>query len=302
MQSEAGLLCQRACSKINLFLKVTGKRADGYHTLESLFLPLAEPADDIAIDLEALPGAITVACSDVFLPGGMSNIAGKAADIWSKRSGVMPHWDINIVKNIPVAAGMGGGSSDGATVMKMLNTHANNPLNDAELAEAALTLGADVPFFLDPAPAIMTGIGETACKLDFELPDLNILLLAGNFPVSAAEGYRLMGQEKISPMDSTLRSDILQSLRSGDLEKFSRLIFNDLQDGVFNKFPCLKIIAQKVMRTDALCCLMTGSGPTLFAIYADSRQRSAAMEELRAALPEVRLIAAAGFNSSTAAL
>ena len=162
------LLCTSAPGKINLYLKVTGRRENGYHELESLFLPLTSPADDIAIDCDMLPGAITVGTSDMMIPGGLKNIAGKAADLWAKKTGTVPHWDINIAKNIPVAAGMGGGSSDAAAVLKLLNDHAGKPLNDTELRSAALELGADVPFFLDPRPAIMTGIGEKA-----EFPDID---------------------------------------------------------------------------------------------------------------------------------
>ena len=292
MQSDNTLLYCAAPSKINLFLKVTGKRANGYHELESLFLPLSEPADDIAIDTEAVPGTITVGTSDVMLPGGTGNIAGKAAELWSRRSCVMPHWDINIVKNIPVAAGMGGGSSDAATVLKMLNKSANEPLSAEELADAALELGADVPFFLKPRPAVMTGIGEKSSPLDFELPELNILLLAPLFPVSAAEGYRLLLPELIKPMDEKVRTELLSALKSGDLEKIAALLFNDLQAGVFNKYPILPILCEAMKNTGALTAMMTGSGPTLFGIYKDKESRSKAAKELQTAYPECKVIEA----------
>lgn len=280
-------------SKINLYLKITGKRSNGYHELESLFLPLAEPCDSIAIDPEALPGAITVGCSDIMIPGGNKNIAGKAAELWAKKAAAVMHWDINILKNIPVAAGMGGGSSDAAKVLTLLNSHYNNKLTDDELQEAALSLGADVPFFLDPVPAIMTGIGETASPLDFKIPELNILLISPGFPVSAAEGYKLMPPEKISVMNEDHRKELLNSLRSGDIEKFSSLIFNDLQDGVFNKYPILEVVSSAVKNSGALTVLMTGSGPTLFGIYPDKQTREKAAEELSAIYSEFRIIKAA---------
>jgi len=286
------LLYMSAPGKINLFLKVTGKRPDNYHTLESLFVPLSSPADDIAIDLAAAPGTITVGSSDIMLPGGMGNIAGRAAELWSKRACVMPHWDINIVKNIPVAAGMGGGSSDAAAVLKLLNDHAGKPLDDRSLAETALELGADVPFFLKPEPAMMSGIGEIAEDLDFVLPEMNLLLLAPQFPVSAAEGYRLMLPGTVSPLAPGLKTDLLNALRTADLEKISALIFNDLQPGVFNKYPILEILAQRMTQAGAMRVLMTGSGPTLFGIFADSKSRAQAQSELQAAYPEYRIIPA----------
>lgn len=286
------LLYMSAPGKINLFLKVTGKRPDNYHTLESLFVPLSSPADDIAIDLAAAPGTITVGSSDIMLLGGMGNIAGRAAELWSKRACVMPHWDINIVKNIPVAAGMGGGSSDAAAVLKLLNDHAGKPLDDRSLAETALELGADVPFFLKPEPAMMSGIGEIAEDLDFVLPEMNLLLLAPQFPVSAAEGYRLMLPGTVSPLAPGLKTDLLNALRTADLEKISALIFNDLQPGVFNKYPILEILAQRMTQAGAMRVLMTGSGPTLFGIFADSKSRAQAQSELQAAYPEYRIIPA----------
>ena len=292
MDQENTLLYAQACSKINLYLKVTGKRDNGYHELESLFLPLASPADDIAIDTEALPGAVTVGSSDIMLPGGMSNIAGRAAMLWAKKAAHVPHWDINIVKNIPVAAGMGGGSSDAATVLRLLNTANGSPLSREALAESALELGADVPFFLEPVPAVMTGLGEIASPLDFKLKNLHILLLAPGFPVSAAEGYKLMPPAQISPMDRDVRFGIMESLQSGDSEKLAALLFNDLQPGVFYKYPILKTLCSNMLATGALTAMMTGSGPTLFALYPDEKTLNAAQEELTALYPEFRLLKA----------
>ena len=286
---ESDLLCTATPAKINLYLKVTGKRPDGYHTIESLFLPVGNIADDIAIDCEALPGAITVGCSDIMLPGGTGNIAGKAAELWAKKAAFVPHWDINIVKNIPVAAGMGGGSSDAAAVLKLLNDHYGKPLSDNALAEAALELGADVPFFLDPAPAIMRGVGEIAEPLTFTPPDLHILVLSPQFPVTAAEGYKLMPPEKISPMDDDLRSNILKSLQENDPEKLGKLLFNDLQDGVFNKYPLLEVLADEIRSHGALSVMMTGSGPTLFALFADRKTMQSTGEALQQTYSEYKV-------------
>jgi len=281
-----------APSKINLFLKITGKRANGYHELESLFLPLKNPSDDISIDTDGMFGAITVGSSDITLPGGTSNIAGKAAELWSRKCEILPHWDINIVKNIPVAAGMGGGSSDAAMVLQLLNSNSIKPMDEKLLAETALQLGADVPFFLNARPAVMTGIGEIASELDFALPELNILLLAPLFPVSAAEGYRLLDKSQIGAMDDAVRQEIFSALRSGDLEKLAAHIFNDLQSGVFHKYPLLEMLAGSMERTGALKVLMTGSGPTLFAIYPDKQSRAAAAGELAGRFPDFKVIEA----------
>ena len=121
---------------------------------------------------------------------------------------------------------------------------------------------------------------------------MNLLLLAPQFPVSAAEGYRLMLPETVSPLAPGLKTDLLNALRTADLEKISALIFNDLQPGVFNKYPILEILAQRMTQAGAMRVLMTGSGPTLFGIFADSKSRAQAQSELQAAYPEYRIIPA----------
>ncbi len=287
---EDSLLYARAPGKLNLYLKITGRRADGYHTLESLFLPLADPGDDIAIDLDAAANAITVGCSDFTVPGGMNNLAGRAAQRWALKAAVAPGWDINIAKHIPVAAGMGGGSSDAATVMRMLNDHYGQPLAAGALAEAALALGADVPFFLAPQPAVMTGIGEIAAPLDFDIPELPLLLLAPEFPVSAAEAYRRLAPETIGVMDDARRATIFTALRAGDWPELGRALFNDLQAGVFAKYPLLALLAEEMRRRGALSVNMTGSGPTLFALFASAAAAREARTDLAARYPEFRVM------------
>ena len=286
------LLYLNTPGKINLYLKVTGKRPDNYHTIESIFLPLAEPSDDVAISTDALPGSILVACSDVLLPGGVSNIAGRAAELWAQKTGQVPHWDINISKNIPVAGGMGGGSSDAAAVLRLLNNNSEKSLDAQQLAELALKLGADVPFFLEPRPMLVRGIGEITEALPFEMPELFILRAAPQFPVSAAEGYRLTAPEKITPMSDVLRNEIFSALQNNDVEKLAGSIFNDLQDGVFHKYPILEIAAGKIRSSGALAVQMTGSGPTLFALYPDRQSMEKAQTQLEECLPNFRIIAA----------
>ena len=184
---------------------------------------------------------------------------------------------------------MGGGSSDAAAVLKLLNDNNDKPLSDKELAEAALELGADVPYFLDARPAIMTGIGEICRPLEFAVPDLHILLLSPKFPVSAAEGYRLMPSNKISAMSETLRNDILAALQNNDPEKLGKLIFNDLQEGVFTKYPILEMLAGEISSTGALSVLMTGSGPTLFALYSNRETLKQAQNALQSQHPEFKV-------------
>ena len=289
---ETTLLTADAPSKINLYLRVTGKREDGYHLLESLFLPLADPADHIAIDCDGAPGAVTLATSRLDVPGGKDNLGARAALRWAAKAGVLPSWDIQIVKNIPVAAGMGGGSSDAAAVMKLLNDQAGAPLTPEALAEAALALGADVPFFLDPRPAVMRGVGEIAEPLDFPLPEIPLLLVAPGFPVSAAEAYRKLDPARIAPVDEAWRAEFLNALRTGDWEKLGKLLRNDLAPGVYAKYPVLPLLEKELYASGALGVALTGSGPTLFALFATRAEVEEACRDWKSRYPEFQILAA----------
>ena len=284
------LLSADAPSKINLYLKITGRREDGYHLLESLFLPLASPADRIAIDREGVPGTVTLAASRLDVPGGKENLAARAALRWAEKSGVMPAWDIQIVKNIPVAAGMGGGSSDAGTVMRLLNDHYGKPLGPEELAEAALALGADVPFFLDPRPAVMRGIGELAEPLDFVVPDIPLLIVAPGFPVNTAEAYRKLDAQRVEPVDELWRKDFLDALRQSEWDKLGALFRNDLAPAVYAKYPILPLLEKELYASGALGAAMTGSGPTLFAVFADRKKLEAVCAEWRERYPEFQIL------------
>ncbi|MFA7231232.1 MAG: 4-(cytidine 5'-diphospho)-2-C-methyl-D-erythritol kinase, partial [Victivallaceae bacterium] len=131
-------------SKINLLLKVTGRRADGYHELNTLFVPLKTPSDTITLEF-SLDNGVSVDCSDESVPSGKDNICAQAANAYAEKTGISPGWKIHIDKHIPVAAGMGGGSSDAAAVLNLLNNHYRK-LSPSELAKLAVAIGADVPF------------------------------------------------------------------------------------------------------------------------------------------------------------
>ena len=289
---ESPLLTADAPSKINLYLRVTGRREDGYHLLESLFLPLSDPADHIAVDREGPPGAVTLATSRLDVPGGRDNLGAQAALRWAAKAGVLPAWDIQIVKNIPVAAGMGGGSSDAATVMKLLNDQAGSPLDRRALAEAALTVGADVPFFLDPRPAVMRGVGEIAEVLEFPLPEIPLLIVAPGFPVSAAEAYRKLDPARIAPVEDAWREAFLAALRAGDWAHLGKLLRNDLAPGIYEKYPILPLLEEELYASGALGVAMTGSGPTLFALFADRAAVEAAEADWKRRYPEFQIVVA----------
>ena len=156
-------------SKINLFLRVTGRRADGYHTVETLFLPLKSPSDELTIDFDAAPG-ITFDCGVPALAGS-TNLAYRAAELYAGESGIAPSWSIRLEKRIPVAAGLGGGSADAAAVLTLLERHCG-AFGAERLARLARRLGADVPFFLYRRPMVGRGVGDELTALEAPLPKL----------------------------------------------------------------------------------------------------------------------------------
>lgn len=253
-------------SKINLYLKVTAKRADGYHELKTLFLPLAEPSDEVALDFAA--GIFQLECDDPALPSGGSNLAGRAALLYAEESGIAPEWCVRIVKRIPVAAGMGGGSADAAAVLRILN-RLYHRFSAEELAQMALSLGADVPFFLEPLAGFATGVGENLEPFDFAMPDLPILIVNPRFPVSAKWAFTHLDPARIGADDGGRTERLASALRAGDLAGVAENLHNDLAFALYDKFPLLVSLRDDLCRNGALNAEITGSGPTLYAICPD---------------------------------
>src|SRR5215475_4097810 len=187
------LLAEYAPAKINLCLRITGKRADGYHELDSIFLPVAW-CDAVRIEVRPSNDArVTLRCDDPALADTASNLASRAADAFMRAYAVSAAVLIDLRKRIPRGAGLGGGSSDAGAVLRMMAAMCAKP-NDASLAELAVQLGADVPFFLDPRPARVRGIGEKIEPLPAML-NLHIVIAVPRIQVSTAQVFRALKPE-----------------------------------------------------------------------------------------------------------
>ena len=258
-------------SKINLYLKVLKRRPDRYHELETLFLPLDTPADRVVIDFDDRPG-IRVFSSIPGLPENLENLAGRAALAYSDMAGIPGCWTVRIEKEIPVAAGMGGGSSNAAAVLRLLNDH-YGALPEKSLAELALTLGADVPFFLHGRPAVATGVGEVFRYPDGNLTAPPLLVVNPRFPVSAKWAYTHLAPERIGADDSGRLERLLDALRHNDPAGVAANLHNDLAFALYEKFPLLAILRDFLCENGALNAEITGSGPSLFAVCATPEGR-----------------------------
>lgn len=249
----------QAPAKINYRLDVLGKRADGYHDLRMIMQQL-DLCDRIAINLSDKPG-IRINCNAAGVPNNEKNIAWKAANLLYQLTEQKVGIEIIIEKNIPVAAGLGGGSSDCAAVLCGVNQLLNLGLSKTELMQKAVTLGADVPFFLFAKTALAEGIGEQLSSLT-KIPTAWVLLVNPGLPVSTAWVY----QHFKMPSDR-----VLPDLATGfdSLDELVSILSNDLESVTIQKHPLISDIKKQLVDFGAAAAMMSGSGPTVFALFAD---------------------------------
>ena len=252
-------------AKINLFLKVAGRRDDGYHNLETVFLPLSNIFDTIKLKISGQEGIKITSLSEN-IPCDKSNLCYKAAEQYALKTRIAPNWEIDIAKRIPVTAGMGGGSSDAAAVLLLLQNFYDNPMKEKELISLAAKIGADVPFFLNPVPSAGYGIGDILSPIEFNC-DFYILICAPQFPVTAPWAYKNMVNPGICERLNI--DELISSLKSGDMNTVLKFVKNDLAPALYNKFPILSILRDDLISFGAKATEVTGSGPTVFCVCKD---------------------------------
>jgi len=260
----------KAPAKVNYLLDVIRRRSDGYHDLR-MVMQRVNLCDDITITLNKSPG-ITVRCGKIGVPDGPGNIAWKAARILLDLEGSDQGADISITKNIPVAAGLGGGSSDAASVLMGMNELLGLGLSDQKLMEIGVTLGADVPFFIFKQTALAEGIGEELSAMP-AMPKAWVLLVNPGVPVSTAWVYKnlkLTNRGELNRLPCSFET----------LEEVCAIFSNDLESVTIPEFPVIAEIKEAMLRHGALASMMSGSGPTVFGIYRDKVTAEKARTEL----------------------
>jgi len=248
-----------APAKINLSLHVLGKRADGYHDVAMLMVPLAF-GDDVTLRLREEPG-VNLSCSGVDLAPGEENIAVRAARRMFARCGYAGGLEMVIDKQIPVAAGLGGGSSDAAAVLCGLNRLLELGLGETDLMAEGVKLGADVPFFVRGVPAWATGIGEKLETVE-NLPLAWYVLVNPGFAVSTAWVYGNLGLT--TPGGTTKMPRF-----SGLIDEVVALLHNDLEPVTASRYAAIGELKAELSALGARGTLMSGSGPTVFGVFAD---------------------------------
>jgi 4-diphosphocytidyl-2-C-methyl-D-erythritol kinase len=269
------MTARRSPAKINLCLRVLGRRADGYHDILSLMQRI-DLCDEMTF--AASGGGIRVRCPGTDLPEDEGNIVTRAAAAFFARTGARPDIEIVIRKRIPVAAGLGGGSSNAATTLMTLNDLSGTPLSQPELMEMGARLGADVPFFLFGRTAWATGIGERLEEAP-PLPPCWLVLVNPGFEIPTRTVYQGLNL-------GLTKEPIHYSIpRFFTVEELVRGLANDLEGVSIRLHPVLDEIKTLLLGNGACGALMSGSGPTVFGIFADGQSAGDAATRLRRETP-----------------
>lgn len=261
-----------ANAKINLTLDVVGKRADGYHNV-SMIMQEISLCDTLEINLTD-DNTINIVCDKQIVDRNEDNLAYKAAKLFFEHSGKMGGCSIELHKKIPSMAGLGGGSSDAAAVLKALNTLWDNPLSNQKLKEIALTLGADVPFFIDGGTAIAEGIGEILTPISGIKPRW-LAVIKPDVSVSTGEAYK-----KIDSSDPT-HPDVKKAaecIRNGDMDSLYKVCGNVFETALGDAKETIDAVKSHFISAGAEFAMMSGSGSAVFGIFDDKNRAISAFE------------------------
>ncbi|HSW53679.1 MAG TPA: 4-(cytidine 5'-diphospho)-2-C-methyl-D-erythritol kinase [Ignavibacteriaceae bacterium] len=246
-------------AKINLGLNVVRKRDDGYHDLETIFLPIML-SDRITF---CKSDKLMLRTDSVLLNELKDNIILKAIRLLEKQTNKTIALDIVVKKVIPIGGGLGGGSSNAATTLKTVNKMFDLGLSYHELSKLALDLGSDVPYFLNPVSSYAESRGELLYPLNIEIP-YPILIINPRIKIDTAWAFKRI--KPVTPVKN-LRQIFQKSL--DDFDKLKSYVKNDFEEVVFNEFPLLKQIKEELYKQGAEFSLMSGTGSTVYGIFSN---------------------------------
>lgn len=259
-------------AKINLSIDVKGKLPNGYHTVEMIMQSIA--LSDTVI-VEKRNSGIAVNCAYPYVPNDSRNIAWKAAEEFFAECPEKGGASITIKKNIPVSAGLAGGSTNAAGVLKALNKLYGGHLSQVKMIEIARRLGADVPFCVEGGTALAQGIGDELIHLPC-LEGVTIVIVKPPFPVSTAWVYKNLDLRNLGERPNT--SAIISAVEEVDILSIAHKMRNVLESVTLNAFKEVRSIIDRFMELGAIGSRMSGSGPAVFAIYEDRQAAEKACE------------------------
>ncbi|MFZ4597375.1 MAG: 4-(cytidine 5'-diphospho)-2-C-methyl-D-erythritol kinase [Terrimicrobiaceae bacterium] len=251
MAEDVAIMTIEAPAKVNLVLRILGKRPDGFHDLETLMVPITL-TDTLAVTVGVGSGVV-LSCDDPAVPSDSSNLAHRAAVAFAEYTGRVFRTNIELKKTIPWGAGLGGGSSDAAAVLIALNHLLEAGLDEVELVKIAASIGSDIPFFIRCEPSWCRGRGEVIESAS-RIPDTDLLLIKPPFPVSTAWAYQAWAAATGSNADVPGHLGVIK-------------LTNDLEAPVFSKHLLLPVLKSWLLRQPGVsAAMMSGSGSTVFAV------------------------------------
>lgn len=273
----------KAYAKINIALDVVGKRDDGYHLLKMIMqtVDLYDVIEIIKTDLD-----IKLNCNKPYVPTDERNLAYKAAKLFKETYNIEDGVSINLIKNIPVSAGMAGGSTDAAGVLKLMNKIFNINASDEELMALGLKLGADVPYCINGGTALCEGIGEKITQLK-SFKDKIVVIVKPPFGVSTKEVYKDFDLSKVIFHPRT--EDIMKAMENDDIHFVANNMKNLLENVTLRKHRVILNIKELMKYYDALGTMMSGSGPTVFAFFDDMLKAQVCYDEMKKKYKDVFL-------------
>lgn len=255
----------KAPAKVNLFLQVLGKRPDGYHNINSLFQAVSL-YDELTFSITDKPGVMIELTGDTSLPTGDDNLVSRAYTIMRSNFNLLHGLLVNLDKQIPVAAGLGGGSADAAATIIACNLLFDLNLSRTQMARLALEVGSDLPFFFSGGQALVGGRGEVVQPVDFPTNYMLVLVTPGQ-PVSTAEAYDLLKMDLTKPkVPFTLPP-------CRDINEFIVALLmtgNDFEDVLGASHPDSGRIRDVLLQAGAALTRLSGSGPTMFGLFVDA--------------------------------
>jgi len=250
-------------AKINLGLRITSKRSDGYHNLDTVFYPInLKDALEIITHPDPSANEVTFSSSGLTIPGSAtSNLCTKAYQLLKAKFPELSAIQMHLHKNIPMGAGLGGGSADGAFTLQLLNEKYKLNISEEELIVMALSLGSDCPFFIKNTPVHATGRGEIMQPTSVDLSNYKIVLVLPGIHVSTALAF------KGCPISSAIQTCDIITQQS--IETWKDQLINDFEATVFPNYPELATIKAQLYDAGAIYASMTGTGSTVYGIFKD---------------------------------
>lgn len=265
----------KAYGKINIALDVIGLRKDGYHLLKTIMQSIE--LHDI-VNVTPNDNGINIDCTAKYVPNDNKNIAYKAAEIFIKTYNLKGGVDIHITKNIPVSAGLAGGSTDAAAVLKCMRKIYKPDITDKELINIGAKVGADVPFCIKGGTAVCEGIGEVITPIR-SFKDKILILVKPNFGVSTKQVFKKIDDIKYYNHPNV--DKLVEAINNRDYKFVNDNMANVLENVVLKEYPIIDKIKTQIMNLGALGCLMTGSGPTVFGFFKDNNSARICYNKLK---------------------